>query len=220
MPDGIGGFSKRLLEPVERMAEILFGLIMVLSITGSVSVAEAGEGTIGTMLLAALGCNLAWGIIDGVLYVMACLAERGRGLATLLAVRNAGDPREAHRVIAGALPPLVARILQPEEFEAIRQRLRQLPEPVGPARLGKDDWLGFLAVFLLVFGSTFPVVIPFLFMRNTGRALRISHAIGVGMLFLTGYLFGRAAGRSPWVTGFLMVVLGALLVGLTVALGG
>ena len=29
------------------------------------------------MILAALGCNLAWGIIDAGLYLMGCLGERG-----------------------------------------------------------------------------------------------------------------------------------------------
>jgi hypothetical protein len=35
--------------------------------------------------------NLAWGIIDGVLYLMGCLAEKGRGLLTFRAVRKTTD---------------------------------------------------------------------------------------------------------------------------------
>ena len=56
--------SKRVLEPIERVSEVLFGLIMVLTFTGSLSVAEAGREDVRTMLIGALGCNLAWGIID------------------------------------------------------------------------------------------------------------------------------------------------------------
>ncbi len=59
--------STRLLEPSERIAEVLFGLIMVLTFTGSLSVAEAGRDDVRTMLIGALGCNIAWGVIDGVL---------------------------------------------------------------------------------------------------------------------------------------------------------
>jgi hypothetical protein len=70
--------SKRVLDPIDRVSEVLFGLIMVLTITGSLSVAEAGRDDVRTMLFGALGCNLAWGIIDGVLYVMGSLAEKGR----------------------------------------------------------------------------------------------------------------------------------------------
>src|SRR5258705_12908958 len=103
--------SKRVLEPHERISEVLFGLIMVLTFTGSLSVAEAGREDVRTMLIGALGCNLAWGIIDGVLYLMGCLAEKGRSLMTYRAVRQATDPEKAHRLIAKALPSLVASIL-------------------------------------------------------------------------------------------------------------
>ena len=92
--------SKRLLDPVDRVSEVLFALIMVLGFTGSLSVAEAGRDDIRTMLIGALGCNLAWGIIDGILYLMARLAERGRALMIFRAVRAAADPKEAHRLIA------------------------------------------------------------------------------------------------------------------------
>ena len=65
---------------------------MVLTFTGSLSIAEAGRDDVRTMLIGALGCNLAWGIIDGVLYLMGCMAEKGRGLLTFRAVRKAADP--------------------------------------------------------------------------------------------------------------------------------
>jgi VIT1/CCC1 family predicted Fe2+/Mn2+ transporter len=105
-------------------------------------------------------------------------------------------------------------------LETIRQRLRALPEPPHRVWLGPDDWKGAAAVFLLVFLSTFPVVVPFLFMADALRALRISHAIAIVMLFATGYAYGRVTGRHPWLGGMVMVVLGAGLVGLTMALGG
>ena len=212
--------SKRVLEPIDRVSEVLFGLIMVLAFTGSLSVAEAGRAEVRTMLIGALGCNLAWGIIDGVLYLMGCLAEKGRGLLTFRAVRKATDPREAQRLIADALPPVVAAVMEPSELETIHQRLKQLPAPPEKARLKKDDWLGAVGVFLLVFLSTFPVVIPFIFMHDAGPALRVSNAIAIVMLFLTGYAFGRMSGRHPWLFGISMVALGMILVGLTMALGG
>src|SRR5438445_13869155 len=128
MPDDPIKSSKRVLEPHERISEVLFGLIMVLTFTGSLSVAEAGREDIRTMLIGALGCNLAWGIIDGVLYLMGCLAEGGRNLMTLRAVRSASDPQKGQRLIAGALPPLIASLLQPTEIDSLRTHLSQLPE--------------------------------------------------------------------------------------------
>jgi VIT1/CCC1 family predicted Fe2+/Mn2+ transporter len=211
---------RRALEPYDRVSEVLFGLIMVLTFTGSLSVAQAGREDIRTMLIGALGCNLAWGIIDGVLYLMGCLAEKGKELTTLRAVRKAGDPQKAQRLIADGLPSTVAAVLQPAELETIRQRLQALPEPPAHARLSHQDWRGALAVFLLVFLSTFPVVVPFLCMQNAMLALRLSNGIAIVMLFGTGYAFGRITGRPPWVVGIGMVILGGILVGLTMALGG
>src|SRR5437016_8054736 len=122
---------------------------------------------------------------------MGGLAAKGRGLIMFRALRKATDAKEAQRLIAEALPSVVAGVLHPAELEAMHQRLQQLPEPPAKARLGQDDWLGALGVFLLVFLSTFPVVIPFIFMRNAGSALRVSNAVAIVMLFLTGYAFGR-----------------------------
>jgi VIT1/CCC1 family predicted Fe2+/Mn2+ transporter len=212
--------SKRVLEPIDRVSEVLFGLIMVLTFTGSISVAEAGRDDVREMLVGALGCNLAWGIIDGLFYLMGCLAERSRNLKAYQALRKAGDPQSGQRLIAEALPPLIASILQPAELELMRTRLVQLPPPPERARLQKDDWLGAVGVFLLVFLSTFPVVVPFIFMQQLQPAMRVSNVVAIALLLVSGYAFGRITGRSPWVMGISMVFVGALLVAVTIALGG
>ena len=211
---------KRALDPVDRVSEVLFGLIMVLTFTGSLSVYEAGREDVRTMLVGALGCNLAWGIIDAVFYLMGCLAEKGRELATVRAVREASDPGQAQRLLADALPPMVASVLEPAELEGMRLRLLKLPTPPERARLDGSDVRGALAVLLLVFLSTFPVTIPFMLMRDPVPALRVSNTIAVVLLFAAGYVFGRLSGRRPVLTGSAMVVLGSILVGITIALGG
>lgn len=210
----------RVLDPAERIAEVLFGLIMVLTFTGSLSIAEAGRDDIRSMLIGALGCNIAWGIIDGVLYLMGSLADKGRNLATYLAVHRATNPREAESLIADSLPPLIASVLTPEELDRLRQRLADLPAPPARARLDASDWWGALAVFLVVFLSTFPVAVPFMLMRDASLALRTSNAIAIGMMFAAGASYGRVIGRTPWVLGVSMVALGSALVALTMALGG
>lgn len=211
--------SKRVLDPLERVSEILFGLIMVLGFTGSLSVA-AGRDDVRTMLLGALGCNLAWGIIDAAFYLMGSLAEKGRNLLTFRKVRRTADPGQAQRLIADHLPSVIASVLKPAEFEAMHERLKQVPEPPRHAKLSKDDWLGAGSVFLLVFFSTFPVVMPFIFMRDAASALRVSNAVAITMLFLAGYAVGRMTGGHPWAVGISMVLLGSMLVGLAIALGG
>jgi hypothetical protein len=212
--------SRHVLEPGERIAEVLFGLIMVLSFTGSLSVAEAGRDDVRLMLIGALGCNIAWGIIDGILYLMDCLSERGRDIRALQAARNTAAPEEARRAIAGALPPMVAATLGQAEYEMVRQKLLLAPEPPRRPWLSKADWLGGLGVFFWVFITTFPVAIPFMFMSDVPRAMRVSNGIAVAMLLIAGYGFGRITNYHPWLTSLAMVILGTALVAATIALGG
>lgn len=211
---------KRVLDPGDRISEVLFGLIMVLTFTGSLSAAEAGQSEIRTMLIAALGCNFAWGLIDAIMYLMGCLSERAAGLRTLESVQRAADSKEADRAIVEALPPVIARVLEPADVERIRGELNRIRMPGYRARLTREDWLGASGVFALVLASTIPVVVPFVLLDDTIVALRISNAIAMTMMFACGYAFGHIAGYRRWLTGGSMVLLGAILVALTIALGG
>ena len=212
--------AKRVLDPIERILEVLFGLIMVMTVTCSFSVAGSGHADVRNMLIGALGCNLAWGTIDGVMYLMSCFSARGRSILALRAARAAVDPVLARGVIADWMPPLFASVLSPSQFEQMRLQLMELPEPPSRPHLVKDDWLGALGVFLLVLLATLPVVLPFVFFRQPMLALRISNVVAVAMLFLTGYAFGRQAGFHPWGMALTMVLVGGAMVGLTIALGG
>jgi hypothetical protein len=208
------------LDPLERFSEILFGVIMVLTFTVSLRVARADKLQVREMLIGALGCNLAWGLIDAIMYLMSCVSERGHNLQVLKQVHRAPKPEHANRIIADALPPVVAAVLPASALDAVRQRLGELPELPPRARLRKDDWQGAVGVFLLVFLSTFPIVLPFLVVPRIRLAARISDLIAISMLFLAGHAYGRYAGHSPWGWGRWMVVIGGGMVGLCIALGG
>jgi len=199
---------------------VLFGLIMVLTFTGSLSIVESAGEDVRAMLVGALGCNLAWGVIDGLFYLMGCLAEKGRNLATYKAVLAATSPEEARRLIVDALPPVVASLLQPAELDALRERAAKLPPPPHRARLDFKDWTGAFGVFLLVFVSTFPVAVPFMAIHSLGFAMRVSNAVAVAMLFLAGFAYGRVIHRSPIAIGIASVFIGLVIVTFTIALGG
>lgn len=220
MADNLRGASNRFLDPIDRISEVLFGLIMVLTSTGTLSVLTAGRAEVKTMIMSALACNLAWGVIDAGMYLMGSLEERGRSLLTLRTVRQSTNPDAAKRAIADALPDLLASALSQDDLESVRRKLLQLPEPRWRPHLTKDDCLGALGVCLLVFISTLPIVIPFLFVSDTRSALRISNAVAIVMLFLCGYSFAQCTGLRPWFTGLAMVAVGAALVTVAVALGG
>lgn len=211
--------AKRLLDPIERVSEILFGLVMVLTITCSFSVGGGGRTEVHQMLIGALGCNIAWGGIDAVLYWLACFHAHGQKIIALRAARS--ENRDAaYAAIAEALPPVLMSVTTPAELEVIRQKFQRSPEPPDRPRLTKAEWLGGCAVFFLVVAATLPVVLPFVFMHDSGRALRISNGIAVLMLFLTGYVYGYHTGHRPLRSGLIMTVIGGAMVGLTIALGG
>jgi VIT1/CCC1 family predicted Fe2+/Mn2+ transporter len=173
------------------------------------------------MLVGAIGCNLAWAIIDGVFFLMGSLADKGSALVTLKSFRASTDPAKSRGILADALPPLVASVVQPGELDAIGARLKALPEPAPQASLDRNDWLGAITVMALVFLSTFPVAIPFMVIDSAGPALRVSNAVAITMLFVAGCAYGRVVGRPhPWKVGVGMVLLGAGLVAMAIPLGG
>jgi len=208
------------LDPMERISETLFGLIMALTFICSLGIATAGNIKIQTMLIGALGCNLAWGIVDGGLYLLARINSRGANILTLRAIQQAPDPETARRVVTDLLPPELVSVLPPEQLDLMRQKLQQLPEPSERPRLTKRDWIGALGLCFLSFFSTFPVVIPFIFLSDAKFALRVSYAVAIVMLFCCGSAFGYRSGLRPWAAGLSMVALGGALVSIAVALGG
>lgn len=209
----------RILDPISRFSEILFGLIMALTFTSTLSAATADREEVRLVLFGAIGCNIAWGLVDAMMYLINALAARGRDLQIIRAVRRTGRVSEATAIVADALPPFVAALLHPADLERVRNGIRVMPEPPAPS-LNRQDWLGALAVFLLVFLSTLPVVLPFLVFDTVRIAVRVSDGIAIAMLFATGFLLARYGGYHPWRTGLSMVVLGSALVAIAVALGG
>ncbi|MBO9646997.1 MAG: VIT1/CCC1 transporter family protein [Variovorax sp.] len=210
----------RVLDPIDRNSEILFGLFMVLSFTGTLSVATAGEKEVREMLIAAIGCNLAWGFVDAVMYVLRNLVTRARQARLWREVIAGGGPEPAHGLIAQELGPL-ASALGPSDLERTRQWMVAQPANVAPvAELTRQDLVGGIGVFLLVFASTFPPVLPFFFFTEVRPAMRVSAAIGIAMMFLCGHEWGRYAGLRPWRAAFVMAALGAGIQAVIIALGG
>jgi hypothetical protein len=212
--------SERVLDPVDRMSEVLFGLIMALTFTGTLSVATAGREDVRELMVGMIGCNLAWGLADAVMFLMGTLAERGHNRQMLQAARRAERSVDAHQVIAGSMPPLLAALLTADDYERLRQGLLATRDQPEKAWITRGDVVGASAVFLLVFLSTFPVVIPFIVFKDVYLALRASNAVAIVMMFAAGYYLARHGGYRPLLTGVSVVVLGVVLVGIAIALGG
>jgi VIT1/CCC1 family predicted Fe2+/Mn2+ transporter len=210
----------RVLDPIERASEVIFGLLMAMTFIGSLSVATAGREEVRTVMIAALGCNLAWGLADAVMYLVGTLTERTRNRTLLARLRGGADAAEGQGLVADALPPVVAAAAGTDGLEMLRRRLVDHPAPPVRPRLGRDDFKGALGVFLLVVLATFPLVVPFMVFDQTALAVRVSNLVALVMLFIAGSTLARYAGGSRWQGGAAMAATGAVLMAAIMALGG
>lgn len=210
------------IDPISRYSEILFGLLMVLTFTGCFNALEAGRAEVKDLLIAGIGCNIAWGMIDAIVYLITTLTERARALRLLQRLNQLqpGDDRGV-AALRDALPGPLAAICRDDELGDWQARLRQRPELSQGPIFRWNDLLNSLGVFLMVFLSTFPVLLPFMFMQDPVPALRLSHAIALLMLLLIGRGLARYAGSPrPLLIGVLFAVAGVAIVLATIALGG
>jgi hypothetical protein len=208
------------LNPVDRVSEMLFGLFMALTFVGAMSVAESGRSQIRDMFIAALGCNLAWGLVDAIMYLVRAVTDRGRLLMLMHSVRAAPDAESGRRLLEPMLSRAAASLVSAAEVEAIRGRIVAMPPPPARPALHWDDVLAALGIFLIVVAATFPVVLPFAVIQDVATAKNVSRAIGLAMLFVGGLALGRYAGYGSWRVGLTMVAVGTALVIAINALGG
>ena len=197
--EGRGVHRENILDPASRLGEILFGLIMVLSVTltAGLSAQEGPEG-VRQLLFAALGCNIAWGIIDAAMYVMNCMTERVEKAHFIWAIRAAPDEGAALDVVREEIEPRLEMLTGPENREllcrAILEYLNHADVP--PTGVIKDDLWGAVACFWLVFVSCLPAALPFLFLSEPTLAMRVSNFLLIAMLFLVGHKWARSPTRT------------------------
>lgn len=210
------------LEPVEEVGELVFGLIMVLTFTLGAGIGLGDREETRELLLAALGCNTAWGIIDAALYLVARLSERGRLHRLVRAVQAARSEEWARECVARELdqrlPALIAPPMRAALDAHLVERVRELK--LDRNRVTGEDLWAALAVFWLVFLAALPAVVPFLLIEDPTIAMRASNAVLITLLFLVGWRWAGYTGASRWRTAFLVALLGVGLVSVAILLGG
>jgi VIT1/CCC1 family predicted Fe2+/Mn2+ transporter len=209
------------LAPAESLSEIIFGLIMVLGFTSTARLA-LGEISSQRLLLAVLGCNLAWGIVDGVMYILGSVYERSQRARIAQAMRQAPDEQTAIAVVAEELDPTLEPLMTKEQRTQVYRWViaRIQGATLRPVRITQEDLYGALASGLLVFLSVMPVALPFFFFEDSQVALRTSNWLCVAMLFVVGYVWAQQTSMNRIVAGLLLTLLGLSMVTITVLLGG
>ncbi|WEJ70454.1 hypothetical protein [Pseudomonas sp. PSE14] len=206
--------------PFDRVSEMTYGVIMTLTIISVISAASGGASR-QDLIVAALGCNLAWGLVDALMLLVRLRVERTHRHGRLRALRGISNDTDFRDGLDDFLPPRLVAVLQPDEVWRLRQRLMGSSLGTGePPRGGAEVWLAALLIVLLVTGITLPMILPLWLVPDDLLALRLAQAIGVVMLFMLGWLLARWAGDSPWPGALGFTALGVAMTGLCIALGG
>jgi VIT family len=210
------------LEPGERLGELLFGLIMVLTFTLGAGIELSDREETRSLLIAALGCNTAWGIIDAALYLIGRLSERGRLHRLVRTLQATPERQRAHAVVdrelRDRLPAFVSPQLRAALDAEVLERVRSMQ--LEPNRLTADDAWAAVAVFWLVFLTALPALLPFLVVGDSQLAMRLSNGILIALLFYVGWRWAGYTGASRWWTALCVALLGVALVIVAIALGG
>ncbi|HEY4803855.1 MAG TPA: VIT1/CCC1 transporter family protein [Paraburkholderia sp.] len=209
-----------ILNTVDRVCELCFGLFMALTFVGAVKAVTAGVDEGYKMFFAALGCNLAWGLADAVMYLVRTLADRGQRLKLATTVQQERDQALAVRALRHALPDTLETLVEDADLERIRARLAAATTLPPRANFVSADFVGALGIFVLVVLGTFPVALPFLIVKDVTTALIASRVLTLAILFIAGFALGRYTGAGAMKAGFVMVALGVLLTMAIIKLGG
>ncbi len=208
------------LNRVDRTSEILFGLIMVLTFTGAISAATSGKEEVKELLWGALGCNLAWGFVDAIMYLISTSIERGHGFSVIRRIEKSDHKSDIRQILEEEIQPVVYSLMKEEEIDELGRRIKQLPTPENKFILTWSDWKSAFLIFLLVFFCIVPVAIPFALFNEVELAKRASNGVALVLLFVAGYKLAGYAGFKKIPTAFLYTGIGVFLVLLTMALGG
>lgn len=196
---------------------------MVLTVTLTAGLkAPEGKAGVRQLLIAAIGTNVAWGIIDAVMYIMNSMIVRRGKIRLVEGVQHAADRKAAAALVQHEFEPELQELLDPKEAEALG---KSVLEHIAHAHITKkiltnDDLYGAIASFWLVFVSCLPAAIPFLIFSDPTVALRVSNLLLLGGLFYLGYKWASYSGRNPLIMGSAMVAVGLGLVGVAILLGG
>ncbi len=223
LPFRIEKFIDKQITPVGRLQEIIYALIMVITVSSTVSraVPDTEEG-IQTLIFAVLGCNIAWGIVDGVMFVLTNLFNRNKSLKMVKDATSAMTGDEALSIIDGEFSPPFEWMLGCDERKKLNEEILdhviRLHPPV--AKITRDDITGGMFCFVVTFLTTLPAIMPFYFIGEMEPAIRISNGIVMTMLFFTGVEYAKYTDKNPLKTALGLTLLGAVVVVVTILLGG
>lgn len=213
----------RALDPADALAEMTCGLVMVLTILCTAGwYVEGSDEPRRALALSAFGCCLAWGIIDGFLYVASAVYERGRRGRLIRSVQ-ASEHAAAVEFVRGRVDDATGSLLSAASSTALAEELVGAAARVDPPTritTARADFPPVVGSMVLNVSATVLPGIAILLVDDWRDALAIAKALAVAMLFLTGFLWGRTTRFGAWRSGLAMLLFGLAMVAIAVLFGG
>lgn len=232
-PHSVAGESllQRSLDPIDRLSEAVYSILIVLTFTLAYSIfrlsgdpdslAWAGYGS--DLFFAVTGATVAWGIVDGVMYALMSVLERGERHRLLQKIQAATTEEEAVSVIADELDYILEPIASEDQrhmlyLDTLAHLREGQPQPVG---LQRGDLAGALGSLLVAVVVVLPSLIPLYLLRDDlALAIRVSNIVSFIALFALGYGWGRHTNANPWKIGLMLAGIGLIMVLIAILLGG
>lgn len=224
-------FIGRLLDPIDRLSETIFSILILLTFTLAFRIIKLGAEPnqvipstyINELLIGAAGAALAWGIIDGIMYALMSMFKRGERHRLLSQLQAAETEEEGVQIIADELDYILESITGAEQrrqlYEDVLEHLRN--GKAQPVRLTRQDVAGGFGSVLVAMLTVLPPFVPLLLLyNNPALAIRVSNVVSFIVLFIAGYQWGKHTGANPWSMGLLLVSIAAVMVLIAILLGG
>jgi hypothetical protein len=213
----------RALDPADALAEMTCGLVMVLTILCTAGWYVSGsDDPRRTLAFSAFGCCLAWGIIDGFLYVASAVYSRGRRGRLIRSVQ-VSDHATAVDFLRMRVNDATGNLLSAESSTRLAEELVGVAvtaDPPDRIKTKRSDFPPVLGAMVLNVSATILPGIAILLVNDWRDALALAKALVVGMMFLSGFLWGRTTRFGGWRSGSAMLVFGVAMVGIAVLFGG
>lgn len=225
----LSAWLTRYLDAEDILLEIIFGLLIVMTFTMAfravntyLAPEDVVQNQVRHMLIAAIGCTIAWGIIDAVITIMTNVADRARSARIIGKITDSMDESSAIDIVAAVLDdeirPVTSQGVRAELYADIVANARTIT--LHPQGVRREDVYSAIVVMLAAMTATLPALIPYLFVDNPAWAIRLSNLIAVGMLFGVGYTWAKAMGAKPFKIGLLVAIVGVVIILVAIPLGG
>jgi hypothetical protein len=219
------------LDPIDALFTIFFSILFALLFTLSYSIliyhgiisSSFASGYGKELFFTILGAVIAWGIIDGILYILGESFARRERYRLLQYVQTSTSEEEAVTAIAYELDFILKPITSDEQRHALYRDIRAYLNQAEPQAIviQREDVSGAMATVLLSAVSVLPSLFPLLLLPdNTALAIRISNSVSFLVIFAAGYSWGLHTDTNPWKTGLLLSSLCLAMVLVAMLLGG